>query len=213
MDAGQRLAQIGTERGKIPTDGDIGPADQHIIPARTPRLRHHRPRHGPQTPLGPVPGDGIAQLFRAGIADAQRPFIAAVTCLQQKSRRRLTPCGCRAQEIRPLAQDGRGTTARRVITALRVRPGAQWQRPRPRFRIILIITRSRLCHHDIIALRIGLLLAAGGNGIGHPCPAFMSPRSGSGATIHHADSRLRPLARRAARTRRPPTVAMRARKP
>ena len=63
----------------------VGSANQHIVPARLSVLQKDKARGFPQTTLGTVAGDGIADLFGTSVADAHSSvFFASIVCLQQK---------------------------------------------------------------------------------------------------------------------------------
>jgi len=110
MDAAERGFQIGDEIAEIPRDGCLRAPDKDIIPSRAPEPWQHLGRRFPQPALGAVARNGIADLARAGIADANAvpcPFglgLIPPARLEQQPRRRPSICTRTSQKIAALFQ-------------------------------------------------------------------------------------------------------------
>lgn len=72
MNAGQRMGEIGAQISEIAGNRGLGSADKDVVPAGPGGAGHDLPRQGPQTPLGAVAGDGVADLLGTSEADANR---------------------------------------------------------------------------------------------------------------------------------------------
>ena len=73
VNRGERPGEIVAEARERPGRRRLGPADQHVVPAGAAMLGQHGARGGAQPPLGAVARHGVADLLRAGEADAERP--------------------------------------------------------------------------------------------------------------------------------------------
>lgn len=91
----QRAAQVIFHLGKVACGADARPPDQHVIHAGGGRVWHHGPRQSPQTSLGAIACDRVADLFGAGEANAHIAACVTLACLQNESGRCLARgAGC-----------------------------------------------------------------------------------------------------------------------
>lgn len=151
VDPGHRGREIRQQVGPGAGAGDAGSTNQDVVPARAPGIRQNLSSGGAQPALGAVARHGVADLARAGDAEAddfgRRLGGTAALALKQKTGGAVSPGTCGADEIGAPGEPAEGGRRRRSLAS------------------------------------------------------------------SQAQSTLRPRARRAFSTLRPPLVAMRARKP
>ena len=109
MNLGQRMFQIGDQRGKVTLGRGLRSPDQNIIPPGAGMRGHHGAGKGAQTALGAVSRHGVSKFFGAGKADAndvgRNGFIGVASPRLQQEASGALPAGrCGAQKIGALAQ-------------------------------------------------------------------------------------------------------------